>query len=309
MSTFMKRAKFVLRILLGAFFIFTAVCKLLSLDNFEIYIYSFQLFGFNFSSFLARCIISAELLLGSLLIAKILYRPVWWTTMAMLTAFTLLLGYVVLFRQDTNCHCMGDIVQMRPGLSIVKNLVTMALLLVVRKEQDYHFKGKVAVGIVLVVLSIAAPFGLFPMDSLYNLFDKKEKQVNESLMADFMQDSIAQLLHLEEGNYMLGFLASGCKYCQVSALKVKTMVDYRHVDPAHVIFFIWGDEEAVEQFKQKTETTDFQYVIINPVLAVNLVMGQFPTYVMTHNGEVEQVMDLRGLNENEIAGFLDYYDE
>ena len=43
---------------------------------------------------------------------------------------------------------------------------------------------------------------------------------------------------------------------------------------------------------------------INPVEALNIVFGQFPTYVYVHNGQVERVANLRGLEERYTVDFL-----
>lgn len=304
MTKTVKKLKLILRILLGLFFIATALMKLFSLDNFEIYIYSFKLFSFTFSTFVARCVIMAELLLGALLIAKILYKPTWWATMAMMVGFTLLLVYVALFRHDSNCHCMGDLVEINPVWSIVKNIVTMLLLLLVRKEEDYQFRGKVAVGVTLLVAAFAVPFACFPMDSVYNFFGKKEQPVNEKLFTTFMQDSIAQSLDIDRGNYVLGYLASGCQFCRISARKINTIMENNQLDKPRLIFFIWGSDDGIEEFKNDTETFDYQYVKINPVEAVNLVNGSFPTYVFLKDGKIVKAVDLRGIDENDIKAFL-----
>ena len=131
--------KIIVRVGIGLFFIVSAILKLLSIENFEIYIYSFNLLSFPLSGLAARCVIACELLAGVLLIIKVKYKWAWWLTLLMLVGFSFLLVYVILFRDDSNCHCMGDLVQMRPSLSLVKNLVTIALLLFVRKEEDYQF--------------------------------------------------------------------------------------------------------------------------------------------------------------------------
>lgn len=297
-------AKLILRILIGAFFITTAILKLLSLDSFEIYIYSFNLFSFGMCAVVARLVIAAELLVGAFLIAKILYKPTWWLTLLMLIGFSLFLVYVALFRQDTNCHCMGDIVELNPVYSILKNLITIILLLFVRKEEDYHFKGKKAVGIILAVLALGVPFILFPTDSVYNLFKKSDNIVNEQSFEQFMQDSIAQTLNIQEGNYVLGYLASGCKYCKLSAKKINTMVENNQLDTNKVIFIIWGSNESIQKFKEETEATHFRYAKINPVQAIQLVSGRFPTYVFVKDGKPIEALDIRGLNDKSLSSFL-----
>lgn len=296
--------KFILRILIGAFFITTAILKLLSLDSFEIYIYSFNIFSFNLCAIIARLVIAAELLVGAFLIAKILYKPTWWLTLLMLVGFTFLLVYVAIFRQDSNCHCMGDLVELNPAYSIIKNLITIVLLFFIRKEEDYQFKGKKAVGIVLAVLALGVPFILFPTDATYNLFKKSDSNVNEKSFEQFMQDSVAQSLNIQEGSYVLGYLASGCKYCKLSAKKINTMVENNQLDTNKVVFIIWGGDESIQKFKEETDATHFRYAKISPIEAIQLVSGQFPTYVLVKDGKPVEAMDIRGLNDNKIRSFL-----
>lgn len=296
--------KTIIRILIGLMFIVSAVLKIFSLDTFEIYIYSLDFFGFVFSGFVARCVIAAELLLGSFLIAKILYKPTWWLTMAMMVVFTLFLVYVALFRNDANCHCMGELVELNPAWSIVKNLVLILLLLLIRKEDDWHFRGKVTLGISLLVASVAVPFALFPMDSFYQIFSREEQKVDMAKFSQFMQDSTAQALQLDRGDYVIGYLASGCKYCKISASKIHTIFQNNQLDSTRLVFMIWGSEKSVRGFQEETETQGYRYESINPVEALNIVFGQFPTYVYVHNGQVERVANLRGLEERYTVDFL-----
>jgi len=296
--------KFILRILIGAFFITTAILKLLSLDSFEIYIYSFNLFSFNLCGIIARLVIAGEMLLGALLISKILYKQAWWLTMLMLAGFTLFLIYVAIFRHDANCHCMGDVVELNPTWSIVKNIVTMALLLLVRREEDYHFRGKVAVGIILLVASLGVPFVLFPTDAVYNLVFKPDNVVDEKRFEQFMQDSLAQTLNIDQGNYVLGYLSSGCKYCKLSGQKINTMVENNQLDTNKIIFLIWGSDKSIAEFKEETGATHFRYAKIGPVEAIQMVSGMFPTYVFVKDGKPVGSADLRGLNDKKLRDFL-----
>ena len=297
-------AKFIIRTLVGVFFITAAVMKLVSIDNFEVYIYSFNLLSFNLSAVAARLVIAAELLLGSFLIAKILYKPTWWLSMLMMIGFTLFLGYAALFRHDTNCHCMGDIVQLSPAYSIIKNIVTIILLLLVRKEEDYHFRGKTAVGVVCAVLAFVVPFVLFPTDSLYNLFRKSGCAVDGRRFEQLMQDSAARSLDAGEGDYVFGFLSAGCKYCKIGSKKLNTMVEINRLDTNRVVFFIWGSEKSIRQFKEETGATHFRYVTLSPVEAIKIVDGIFPTYVLVKDGQPVEATDVRGLNDRKIRDFL-----
>ena len=222
----MNILKTIVRIGIGVFFIASAILKLLSLDHFELYIYSFNIFSFILSSFAARAIIAAEILVGVLLIAKVRYKEAWWLTMLMLIGFSLLLVYVILFRDDSNCHCMGDLVEIKPSLSLIKNLVAIALMLFIRKEEDYRFKGRIAVLVGAFVAAIVPPFVLFPMDNFYNMFSKTNNlNYNETELNALMADSIMQGVSFDDGNYIVGVVSSGCEFCHTGCLKLSEIVD------------------------------------------------------------------------------------
>ncbi len=298
--------KTILRILLGAFFITTAIMKLLSLDNFELYIFSFRIFNFVWSTVVARLVIMAEMIIGFFLIFKILYRPTWWSAMLMLVGFTLLLVYIVLFRNDSNCHCMGDIVELDPLWSIVKNVVTMLLLLLVYKETPWQFKGKKAVAIVGVCAAVLTTFAFFPLDDVYVFFSKRQNTYNEQSFQSFMNDSLMMAQQLDDGRYIMGVLSSGCHYCLLSGQKLSTMHEIHQLDTNRIILAIWGNNESIQRFKDTTNTAMFRYVTVSPFQAVELVNGAFPTYLFIENMQVVKVADLRQLTERDVVNFLQH---
>ena len=301
----MNILKIIIRIGIGVFFIASAILKLISIDNFELYIYSFNIFSFTMSGLAARAIIACELLVGILLIAKVKYKEAWWLTMLMLVGFSLLLVYVILFRNDSNCHCMGDLVEIKPSLSLIKNLLVIALMLLIRKEEDYRFRGRVTVLVIAILTAIAVPFALFPMDNIYNLFSKTStKSCNEAEFNSFLQDSVMQDIHLEEGNYIVGVVSSGCEFCRIGCLKMSEMVTFNKIDSTKVLYFIWGDSTSVQEFRKETKSEPFLYVPINPVKAIRITDGAFPLFLFIQDGEVQRTADLRQLTEKEVISHL-----
>jgi len=301
----MNILKIIIRIGIGVFFIASAILKLISIDNFELYIYSFNIFSFTMSGLAARAIIACELLVGILLIAKVKYKEAWWLTMLMLVGFSFLLVYVILFRNDSNCHCMGDLVEIKPSLSLIKNLLVIALMLLIRKEEDYRFRGRVSVLVIAILTAIAVPFALFPMDNIYNLFSKTStKSCNEAEFNSFLQDSVMQDIHLDEGNFIVGVVSSGCKFCRIGCLKMSEMVTFNKIDSTKVLYFIWGDSTSVQEFRKETKSEPFLYVPINPVKAIRITDGAFPLFLFIQDGEVQRTADLRQLTEKEVISHL-----
>lgn len=299
--------KNIIRIGIGVFFIVSAILKLLSLDHFELYIYSFDIFNLTWSGLAARAIIAAEILAGILLIIKVKYKAAWWLTMLMLIGFSLLLVYVILFRDDTNCHCMGDFFEIKPSYSLIKNVVGIALLLLICKEEDYHFQKRTRV-LVLVGAFLAAivpPFALFPIDNIYYALSKSgNKNFNETSFNALMADSTMQDVNLDEGNYIVGIVSSGCDFCRTSCLKMSQIANHNQLDSTKILFFIWGDSTSVKTFPTETKTEAFRYIQINPLMAIRIT-NTFPLYLFTKDGNVERTADLHQLTENSVTLHLE----
>ena len=64
MNKLKEIAPIALKVLLGLVFIVSAVLKVIDMDQFEIYIYSYHFFSLNFSFLVARAAIIVELVLG-----------------------------------------------------------------------------------------------------------------------------------------------------------------------------------------------------------------------------------------------------
>lgn len=99
--------RLILRVLVGTLFVLSAVAKLVAIDDFELYIYSYGWFPLGMSYVVARLCIGWELVLGGLLLTG------WWKrltkTAALLTLvlFSLFLCYAALNGRNESCECMG----------------------------------------------------------------------------------------------------------------------------------------------------------------------------------------------------------
>lgn len=299
----------VLRLLIGALFITTAVFKLLAIEEFELYIYSFGIFNFLLSTIVARLVIMAEMLFGICLMAKLMYKYVWRLTMLMLVGFTLLLIYVAIFRNDTNCHCFGEIVPLAPVKSIIKNVVTMLLMVLIRKEKDYRFRGKVVVIVFAFLVSIIVPFVVFPMDAVINkLFAPDGDIINVEAFTMFQEDSTMTDFDIHDGNYVIAVYSSGCKYCKMSAKITSMMMEQNGIDSTRFQIFIYGDTAQIQEFLEETNTQKYTWHhIIDPYMALALGNGSFPVYYVTADGKVIKGLDYRGMNESALREYLSDY--
>ena len=297
--------KLIIRLLLGGMFITTAILKLLSIEEFDLYIYSFDIFNYATVTFLSRLLIAFEFSIGILLIIKEKYRYVWWITLLTMVGFTLFLFYTAKFRNDTNCHCFGEFIELNPVHSIIKNLITIILLLLCRNEVDYHFRFKKMVVGILITAAIAVPFITNPTDALYNKIFAEEKEIDASLFEDLKQDTLIQNLNIEQGRYLLPFYMSGCPHCKLGMKKVRSIVERNGIDTDKIKVMISGSEEGVEKFKTNTQTENYHFYVVSPYLSIALVYGTYPTFLFVEDGKVKKVVaDFRGINEEELIEFL-----
>lgn len=73
--------RLILRVLVGTLFVLSAVAKLVAIDDFELYIYSYGWFPLGMSYVVARLCIGWELVLGGLLLTG------WWKRLTKTAAF------------------------------------------------------------------------------------------------------------------------------------------------------------------------------------------------------------------------------
>lgn len=299
-SSFSNISRLTIRLLLGVFFIGTAVLKLLSIDNFEVYIYSFGLFSYTWTTFFSRLLIFIELMIGLSLILKIYFKQIWWLTMLMMVGFTLFLVYAAIFRNDSNCHCFGDLIELDPRQSIFKNIFTIALLLFIRKERSYDYKPFLKKWLVAstIVVSLVVSFVLLPMDVIYNKIYSEKDNVNTVAFYESLGDST--FVDLQQGRYLINYALAGCKYCRLGAEKVTMMIDRHGISHDKLKFIIGGSDEAIAKFVEATGTSDYQHWKIPSPQFMAITYGKFPLFVFIEDGKVVKAGDFRILDDNMI---------
>lgn len=302
--------KLTIRLLLGVFFIGTAVLKLLSIDSFEVYIYSFGIVNFVTTTFLSRLLIFIELLIGISLILKLCFKQIWWLTMLMMAGFMLFLVYAAIFRSDSNCHCFGSFIELNPMQSIVKNIIVLALLFVIRKEKSHDYKPLLRKWLVVgtIIISLIIAFVLLPMDVIYNRIYSEREEVNTVAFYESLNDSTyfdgEKLMDVSEGRYLINYALAGCKYCRIGAEKLTLMVDKHQIPHDRVKFVIGGNDEAIARFIEITGTSDYEHRKIPASKFMAITYGKFPLYIFVEDGKVVKAGDFRIIDDEIITEFF-----
>ena len=296
--------KSALKVLLGLVFIVSAILKVVDMDRFEIYIYSYHFFSLNFSFLAARFAIILELVLGVGLISHTLHKLYWWGSMAMLVGYSLLLIYALTLGRTDSCHCFGDFLQLDPKQSLIKNGVLMLLFLLIYRMESWKTPFRWLILILAVMASSIGVFVASPPDnytSNYNPDHNLQTERFDTMLDEAPLDS----LNLREGKQVVCFFSTGCDYCQMAARKLSLMQQFYGFPEENITYLFVGNEEGIEKFYGQSESARYRDVLYPDVTRLlKAVDGNMPTIVFLENGEVVHEYGFRNMNEDEIKAFF-----
>jgi len=295
----------ILRTIVGGVFIFSAVSKLLVADDFELYIYSKTFLSWNLSIAAARIIIGAELAMGLLLICNVFTPPNLIVIITMLAGFTLWLGGNLIFnRQEENCYCFGDALHLNTALSIVKNLVLIALVAFLYLKRPSAYSKSLIITLLILVVAFIGPSVYSPPDFLMRGFyaDKKDVNVNNIPEAVFNNAKVNgdPELIAHEPRVMLCFLSTGCVHCKKAATLIGNM-QRKAGNTLHIVYIFY---EEPGTFLEDNASEDMPYYVFDSSIFFWYNGKGVPSIFLTENNNIIEKYSYRSLNEKEILSFL-----
>ena len=119
-----------LRFLVAILFIFSAYTKLIPIEAFEKQLVDQGITNWCFAPILARCIISIEFFLGIAFLQNHYFKKfILPATALMLVVFCVHLIYQISTQGNSgNCGCMGQIIPMTPLQALIKNIITLGMM-------------------------------------------------------------------------------------------------------------------------------------------------------------------------------------
>jgi uncharacterized membrane protein YphA (DoxX/SURF4 family) len=302
-SRLVRIAALVVRMLLGIFFIASAILKLIDIDRFEVYIFSYNIFSLNTSFLVARLVIVCELLVGIGLVANLFNRLVDACALLMLVGFTFFMGYACLIGRHDSCHCMGALVDIDPTGSILKNALLILLLLFAKGARPWAWRPRWFVWLPVVLAPTVTVFILSAPDNW--LFGPSEEIYNAEEFATAIQpDGILDPLNLDQGRHVLAFLTPGCPFCRMADEKLTHICRRNGLDSAAFVYFCPSSDSTVTPLTLDT-TTFIRPCHLIPSLSYALITyGQRPIIFLTDQGKVVGTCHYRNIDERRIANFI-----
>jgi uncharacterized membrane protein YphA (DoxX/SURF4 family) len=257
----------VLSLIIGGTFIFSAISKIPTLEQFGWTIVETTFLNWTMAEWFARILIGFEFFLGILFIIHFKIKKIAIPfSIALLTAFTLYLFLVIKqYGASGNCGCFGEYIPMTPLQSIFKNVGMIVILAVMQFIQyEWNFKWKNLLTIFLLLGSILIPILFSPPESIY--LAEKEPILNKPIPLSLLYHSNnnkAPIKELRKGKHVIAFMSMTCEYCRKAAKRMRIMKEKNPSLPFYII--LNGDSSKLNEFFDDTRAKNIDFSIFNGV--------------------------------------------
>jgi hypothetical protein len=281
-------------------FAVSAVSKLISVEYFQQFLYSFGILSVIQSIMVARLIIGMEVVIALLLLSQIYQRRVIDFTLLLLLVFSGFILYLEVFTKTDECFCFGTLIQFSNKFSLVKNLVLMVLLFVLRKSITADFQWgrlkRLYLLVGIVVVGVVSGFVVnFPV-----------VLIGQTQNADYCKPCLTKLTtskKLTETKTVLCFLSTRCKYCKLAAQRIDVMAKKSSCYDGFT-FVLWDDDHNAKKFYSDLKIHSFKSTEMNVLEFLDLTKGVMPLIVLYDNGKVVRSYRYADMDEEAILDFL-----
>ncbi len=296
-----------LRVLLGATFLVSAYTKAIDFSSFELRILDTGLFGFGFSSWVAAFLVVSEYAIGfGLLFLHKQMRRIRQSTWLFLLVFTAYLSVLLATKgNDINCGCMGETISFTPVQAIVKNVVSMAMLLLLAYFEKKAALADASRNLYTVALALAVLTSAFTIPSLYA---ESAAPLNQAVAFDtqLLRDSAFAWRNAWSGlapnqPALFAFLSMSCPHCQVAADRLGSITQ-QHPLPVYLVFN--GDSSELDAFRETYGIGHLPASMLSAEPFIHLGGNELPSLMRIQNDSITHRLRLFNLNGKVLTDLL-----
>ncbi len=259
-----------------------------SSNAFDSFQWSFLDLGINsifISGILARMMIGMELLMGMFLLFHIFLKQFTYKAVIVILSVFIVYLLIVLAKQGNtgNCGCFGDAVTMKPLTAIWKNVIMIAVTILLMyiypvkpyKHQEYY----------CFLISLVAFCFPFVVNFMYTgtAPEKSDKQIDLGLLYKYTP---APPSELTTGKHILAFMSLTCPHCKKAAYLMQ-VIHHEHPDiPMYIV--LDGAEQNMKQFFDETHAEQVPHILYKHTPEFMQLAGPgVPAIYWINNGHVE----------------------
>ncbi|MDD3321310.1 MAG: DoxX family protein [Paludibacter sp.] len=285
--------------LLGIVFIASGITKLLSIDDFQVFIYSMNIINLNLSMILTRIIIGVELSIGLLYLIRIYPKSISYITLGLMIIFTIFTIYLEISGSTEDCHCFGNILKFSNTTTILKNII---IIFMVIYSLIYSKPKKIKYNIYILVCSLILGFGASIVVRPPNLMFTKEIHADNYYYKPSMDKFIANN-SLTNRKLIICFLSPKCKYCQLTAKRI-SIISEKTNNSDNILYVFWKTDNDTVDFFKETKTRTFESQNMNVIEFLKLTNGTMPLIILYNKGAIEKAFRYKDFDESQVIKFL-----
>lgn len=295
---------YILSVLLGLLFVVSAYLKVYPIEPLEYVFVSIPGVNWFMASFMARLLISMELLLGGLMIFSFYPRKIYKIVIFVTALFCIYIAYLLLVRgNDANCLCMGYKVHLSPIHSLLKNSIIILTALILDKYAgEIIFPFKKQLMYILFAVSLVLPH-------IWNYIELNDEKLEYHTTETIHLDSLryfhwaGDTVDLYEGKKIVGFFIPGCRYCKFCAQKMLLIQKKTNSRLPFYIYFT-TTKGQVDDFLKETEGFAFSYNIISEAKFFQAAGSHYPIVLFVEDGKIIEMHNFKTISQKQIESFL-----
>lgn len=291
--------KYILRITAGLVFVISAIAKFLSIDSFEIYLFSLGILPLGLSFIAARLIIAVEAVLGLWFVLNLNNKATEILTYCILALFSGFLTGQILAGSQENCHCFGDFVDLSPIQSLIKNIILVLLIIFSSGKPLFSPKKQKLLTVATSVAAIAAVFIISPPDNFRYESYKSDDMVNENFLREKVAEGVISP-EIFQGEKIVCFFSVKCEFCSMSAKKLAILRRLGDFSRGEVISYFGKGETTTmsdaESFIESAGLDCYNIHFIQPDIFLKITNGAYPLILLIEDGRIVGKYSYRDLH-------------
>jgi uncharacterized membrane protein YphA (DoxX/SURF4 family) len=297
----------ILRVFVGLVFIASAISKYFAIDIFDLYVFEHNLFSISVTETLTRLLITAELVLGIMLIFNIYARIAYYAALSLLVGFTIYLFLLPCFFDVdiTNCHCFGKAIVLNRTQSITKNIVLLACLVFVSPKFYTFRKWEIWTASALSVAAFAVFMIVNTPNYLYTIVHKEKIQIDVPLYESALSNS-DKGKEFTDGKQIVCLYSVSCKFCKRSAAKLHLIMKNNNLSEDKIKVEFWGGspDTTINRFFSEQKIPLPEYTTFRVDTFLTITDGHMPVILFSDNGTILHRANYITLNEKNVVEFF-----
>lgn len=277
-----------LRIIIALVFILSGLTKLFPIHLTELNLVYHHIANWNYSPYLTRILIIAEIVLGLALLFGVSYKK--WTLYAAITFLGLFSVYLIILLlnegNNQNCGCFGSVIPMTPLESLFKNIILiLILMLIIRTAHPNNSKVRTSLFLLLGLSSSIVILIYFPIYTWLNV----DPVPNKTVPFDFIKPITFKpkgTVNLKEGNKLIAVFNMACNNCRELAFKLGIIAKQKKIDNLYLMLV--GEPDEIDDFIKETHLhapyvryTFFEFIKLYP-------HSTWPWIILTEEGKIKK---------------------